>query len=369
MKRVASIDIFRALTMLLMLWVNDYAWMEGIPHWMLHAPTREDMLGLADMAFPSFLFCMGMSVPLAAESRLKRGEGLPKTFLHIILRCISLLIMGVFELNTSGYVQQILMVTGYFLVWNNYPVFSGKKRFIPVALRAAGIALLVGVAASQWPMRTGWWGILGLIGWAYLFCSTIYLALRKVKAALPFAWIAIVAMMLLSQSRLHIGAWLPGGWSHTALAFSGLICTCIALRCKERNKPAAFPLWAVVFAALCFGGFAACHNWWHISKNLATPTWVFLCLAIDLCVFALIYFTADIRGRTGWARPIQAGGVATLTCYQIPYLWYPLSAIIGLGRPGCLNSGIPGLIVALVFSLAVIVAAELLGKIHIRLKI
>lgn len=30
MKRVASIDIFRALTMLLMLWVNDYAGMDGI---------------------------------------------------------------------------------------------------------------------------------------------------------------------------------------------------------------------------------------------------------------------------------------------------------------------------------------------------
>ena len=31
MKRIASIDIFRALTMLMMLFVNDFAGMSGIP--------------------------------------------------------------------------------------------------------------------------------------------------------------------------------------------------------------------------------------------------------------------------------------------------------------------------------------------------
>lgn len=54
MKRVASIDIFRALTMLLMLWVNDYAGMAVIPHWMMHARTREDMPGLVKAMVFSF---------------------------------------------------------------------------------------------------------------------------------------------------------------------------------------------------------------------------------------------------------------------------------------------------------------------------
>ena len=81
------------VTMLLMLWVNDYAGMDGIPHWMMHAGTREDMLGLADIAFPSFLFCMGMSIPLAIENRLKKGESIIRASLHVLLRCFALLLM------------------------------------------------------------------------------------------------------------------------------------------------------------------------------------------------------------------------------------------------------------------------------------
>lgn len=369
MKRVASIDIFRALTMLLMLWVNDYAGMDGIPHWMMHARTREDMLGLADNAFPSFLFCMGMSIPLAIENRLKKGESIIRASLHVLLRCFALLLMGVFEQNTSNSLYELLMAVGFFLVWNEYPEREGRLKWLPLTLRLAGIGLLIGLAASVWPMRTGWWGILGLIGWAYLFSSILYLAFRKIKPALPFVWAALVAMMILNHSHLHIGGWLPGGWSLTVIAFTGLVCTCLATELKERNRPERFSLWAIAGAVVFFGAFMVCHKWWHISKNLATPTWVFLCMAIDLVVMAVIYYVADIKGKTSWARPIKAAGVATLTCYTIPYIWYPLTGIIGIDLPDCLSFGVPGLVKAMVFSFAVILVAELLGKIHIRLKI
>ena len=62
--RVASVDAFRAITMVMMLFVNFYAGMSGIPHWMHHAAAKEDMLGLADIVFPAFLFAgQGMEVP------------------------------------------------------------------------------------------------------------------------------------------------------------------------------------------------------------------------------------------------------------------------------------------------------------------
>lgn len=371
MKRVASIDIFRALTMLLMLWVNDYAGMQGIPHWMMHAGTREDMLGLADIAFPSFLFCMGMSIPHAIENRLGKGDGLARTSLHVLLRCFALLVMGIYEQNTSSHAYELLMAVGFFLVWNAYPDYGrdDRRKWIPVGLRTLGIGILAGLAASVWPMRTGWWGILGLIGWAYLFSSILYLCLRTIKPALPLAWAAIVVMMILSHSHLHVGGWLPGGWSLLALSFSGLMCTSMTTALKERNVPGKFPLYAVVCALLCVAGFVICHRWWHISKNIATPTWVFLCTAIDLAVMAVLYYVADLRGHSGWARPIRAAGVATLTCYQIPYIWYPFKGIIGLRLPEWMFTGVPGLVKAMVFSLAVILVAELLGKIHIRLKI
>ena len=35
--RIATIDVFRAITMFLMLFVNDIPGIKQIPHWLLHA--------------------------------------------------------------------------------------------------------------------------------------------------------------------------------------------------------------------------------------------------------------------------------------------------------------------------------------------
>lgn len=43
--RVASIDALRAITMILMLFVNDIPALKGVPHWLFHAAADEDMLG------------------------------------------------------------------------------------------------------------------------------------------------------------------------------------------------------------------------------------------------------------------------------------------------------------------------------------
>ena len=47
--RIATIDVFRAITMFLMLFVNDIPGVKQIPHWLLHAKADEDMLGFSDI--------------------------------------------------------------------------------------------------------------------------------------------------------------------------------------------------------------------------------------------------------------------------------------------------------------------------------
>ena len=69
LQRVAAVDVFRALTMFLMLFVNDIPGLRNVPHWLMHAQADEDMMGFSDTIFPAFLFCMGMAVPLAVQER------------------------------------------------------------------------------------------------------------------------------------------------------------------------------------------------------------------------------------------------------------------------------------------------------------
>ncbi|MBE9517842.1 MAG: DUF1624 domain-containing protein, partial [Bacteroidetes bacterium] len=58
--RLKSIDILRALTMLLMIFVNDLWSLTDIPAWLEHKAANEDGMGLADVVFPAFLLIVGL---------------------------------------------------------------------------------------------------------------------------------------------------------------------------------------------------------------------------------------------------------------------------------------------------------------------
>ncbi|MFC0181070.1 heparan-alpha-glucosaminide N-acetyltransferase domain-containing protein [Pseudarcicella hirudinis] len=115
LKRVRSIDVFRALTMLLMIFVNDLWSLSGIPYWLEHAKADEDFLGLADVVFPCFLFILGMAIPFAIQNRIAKGESDPEIVKHIIIRSVALLIMGIYCKCTGyqcpGYRNQQSMVS------------------------------------------------------------------------------------------------------------------------------------------------------------------------------------------------------------------------------------------------------------------
>ena len=78
-------DVLRALTMALMIFVNDIPGLgDSIPHWLHHAAYDEDMLGLSDIVFPLFLFCVGLSIPFAFQKRLERGQTRIACFGHVV---------------------------------------------------------------------------------------------------------------------------------------------------------------------------------------------------------------------------------------------------------------------------------------------
>ena len=68
--RILTIDVFRAITLLLMSFVNDFWTLHGIPGWLEHAGAREDFLGFSDIIFPCFLFIVGMAIPYAIRNRI-----------------------------------------------------------------------------------------------------------------------------------------------------------------------------------------------------------------------------------------------------------------------------------------------------------
>ena len=189
--RLDSIDIFRALTMLLMIFVNDFWTLEGVPEWMEHSKGPDDAMGLSDVVFPVFLFIVGLSIPFAIANRKAKGDSNGTILFHIAERTFALLLMGIFLVNFENivsegmlinkYIWEILLIVAFFPIWNVYPSNPDKKSLYS-GLKVLGYLVLVGLAAiykggdeanPSW-MGTHWYGILGLIGWAYLICAVIY---------------------------------------------------------------------------------------------------------------------------------------------------------------------------------------------------
>lgn len=85
-QRIAAIDITRAITMFLMIFVNDLWSLHDIPKWLEHTAAKDDGMGLADTVFPAFLFIVGMSIPYAISNRIKKGDTLWQLVRHVTER-------------------------------------------------------------------------------------------------------------------------------------------------------------------------------------------------------------------------------------------------------------------------------------------
>ena len=388
MKRIASVDILRALTMLTMLFVNDFAGMSGLPHWLHHADVNEDMLGFSDLVFPAFIFCMGHSIPFAIGARYRKGDSQLQVLGHLLFRTLALIVMGVFAMNMGGVegglshqVFTLLAVAGFFLIWNVFP--RGKDGRYPIwvrILQELGVVLLAWLVIYKdlhgMPFRHGWWGILGLLGWAYLPCSLAFLFLKgDFKKVTGFCLLTLILCILnaspaipadFSSRALILGFW-PGGWTHPAICAAGMFTSLLLIRFGE--QPRKLIPYYIGYALAMFLLGLLCHRFWIISKIQATPTWLFFCVAISVALFCLFYWIADIKGHTRWARLIAPAGTATLTCYTIPYIWYAVQQLLGLHWPAALTAGIPGLLKALVFSFLIIGLTWVFERIHLKLKI
>lgn len=366
--------------MLMMLWVNDFAGMAGIPHWLGHAKAAEDMLGFSDLVFPSFLFCVGLSLPFAIEGRFKKGQSMLEVISHILARSFALIVMGLFSMNCSGIegglnhqVFCILMIVAYFLIWNVYPDARGAKKTLYRILKITGVLILVGLVVYRYafghPLQPKWWGILGLIGWAYLACALVYLLCRQRLGRNVALWFALIGCMVAACGGWRWLGFYPGGWTHPVLVYSGVLASVLMTRFADNRKPFLFVGVMLCGALLMKSAELLCHNFWICSKIGATPTWAFGSLFYFLPLLAILYLICDVSGKTAWARPIAPAGKATLTCYLIPTLWYSVQQLLGLSYPEFLRSGIPGLCKSMVLAFIVIGITGLLSRIHIKLKL
>ena len=390
-RRLASIDVIRALTMYFMVFVNDLWTDKSIPEWLEHAPGKADAMGFADIIFPAFLFIVGLSIPYSQQSRQARGESKQQIFQHVILRSMALIVMGFFQMNMENYSNQsllpravwvILVTVSFFLVWMDYPKEKSKKfRW----LQMSGIAILAIMAAVYkgnsphgiiW-MQPHWWGILGLIGWAYFACATITLLFDEKLIVLIafFIFFVLFNSVVIHNPALFSDLWKNtigslglGNASNSSITILGVVCAVFYRRYINQTRKIEMILIFIAIILFVFG--FATRPMWGISKIRATPSWTTICSAISILVFAFLIFLVDKKGKENLFKLIKPAGTSTLTSYLLPYLHEAIFlSLIGIHLPLIMRTGWAGVIKSLVFALVIVLITGWLEKRRLRLKI
>ena len=396
MNRIISIDVFRSITMVLMIWVNDFWTINNIPKWLKHAKTGEDYLGFSDVIFPWFLFVLGMSIPFSFENRIKKGEPIFTIWIHIILRTIALVVMGLFHMNMEMYnhdtsylskpIYVIISTIAFFMIWNIYPSKLEKKWDIASkAIRLIGVIILIimfllfsgkDYEGNDIGFAIHWWGILGLIGWVYLIAASVFIFIRSSIIGSFIAFFICLGLNIISSSGIPYNIfswqsvnWIPGGGGLQALAFGGIIVSLLLMQSRVNRNIKNLYITLFCFATLSLLSGFLLRNYFVLNKNLGTPTWIMISLSTAIFLFIFLHWLTDVKKILSWYKYIKIAGTATLTCYLIPYFVYSFRTITGIVLPEFLLTGIIGLVKSILYSLIIISICWGLKKIKIQLKI
>lgn len=365
--RWPGIDLLRGLTVAVMILVNQWAGVSGLPAWMKHMPANADAMSFVDMVFPAFLFIVGMSLPFALQPRLD-AAGRAGALRHATERCAALVVTGLFMVNAemapagfNGSAWLLAAFAGIFLIWGS--VAGGPLLAWPWRT-AGGVALVALAIVYPGGMGLHWWGILGLIGWAYGLSALLFIAAPpRLRLALALLGLpACVAWFALAAPQVGGG----GHATHTLLVLAGLAS---ALLLHGPRPHAKATTWALLFAFLLLGIGFAVRPHWPLSKIYATPSWGLVCAGASLLLYLLLRPVAD--AAAGRAAMVVLGDAARhpLLAYLIPYVLAALTTLLPWSWPAALSTGWAGLARGVLFLAWVLLLLKLLLRTGLRLRL
>ena len=377
--------------MLVMIFVNDLASVHGLPWWNYHMRPHMNGMTYVDAVFPSFLFILGMAIPLAVRKRLEAGDSMPRLWGHILIRTFSLIVLGLVLANAEKIDPKLtglqpglwatLALLGAILLWIVYPKTDGRQLLYRILKYAGLILLVVMLALFRRTTRYGnvawldfsYWEILGLIARAYLAACILYIPLRHKPWAPMALLVGLTALNVVSRlgwvgflRHIPYAIWPFDAGELPSIAMAGIVASTIFLDSSLARSFKEKAFWALGYAALLFG--AGCIFLpFGVQKNAATPSWCLFCSGICVLLFLALYWLADVRRITGWAAFLKPAGSNTLLTYLLPDLYYfALGAALA---PFMFSNGLPGLARAVIFTFAILGVSGVLTKLRVRMQL
>jgi predicted acyltransferase len=315
--RTESVDVFRGITVVLMIIVNNPGSWSHIYRPLQHA--RWHGLLAADLVFPFFLFIMGVSIELSLKSRIARMEERSAIAVHIMKRTAVLFLLGLFlngfpfypaerilEIRVPGVLQRIAVV---------YCITAFLCLRTSVRLQAAVLAALL----------SGYWAL----------CALVPVPGTGQPGIEPVANIAAWLDRLLFGGHLWkvTATWDPEGFLSTISAVGTCILGVWTGKSMTSGKSETAKTVYLVAAGLFF--IAAGLVWgrfFPVNKSLWTGSYVLLTAGIAGLCLAVFRHLIDVRGTTWWTGPFRAMGLNSLAAFFLSSLAARLMNVIEISQ-------------------------------------
>lgn len=310
--RFEALDILRGLFLIGMLVANNAGdWSHIYPpfdHAEWHGFT------LADLVFPGFMVCVGLSMSLSLQRRVSAG-GKRGMALHALRR--------------AG----ILVALGLFL--NLLPDFDFTHWRIPGVLQRIG--LCYGIAAmlvllhsredagqrlvvKPWPLAAWAGGLLLAYGLLLRIVPVPGYGADHFDAVM--SWPAYIDRLVLGPDHIWAAAktYDPEGVLSTFPAVFNIIAGLLVGRLINKHTPAkAVAPVAVIGLMLAVAGLAL-DSTCPIIKKLWTPSFALLSSGLALLLLSALMLIVDRFGHKRWAMPIRVFGTNAILAYVFAWL-------------------------------------------------
>lgn len=302
-ERLVSLDVFRGLTIALMILVNNNGDWEAA-YWPLQH-SKWNGWTPTDLVFPFFLYIVGVSMVFSISSRLARGDSRGTVLKHVVIRGIILFAIGVLVINSFP---------------NRYNIHTirieGVLQRIAVCYVIAAIVVLWGntrvCLATVVSCLVGYWLLMRFVPVPGFGVPT-----RDVPLLDPDRNLAAWLDRRLLMGHLYEGTRDPEGVLSTIPAVATCLCgvlTGVWLRTTRslRSKAA----WMLVLGVLGLGAGKFFDLWFPINKKLWTSSYVLFTVGFALVVLALCFWLLDVKKLRGkWTTPILVFGMNAITAY------------------------------------------------------
>lgn len=219
-----------------------------------------------------------------------------------------------------------------------------------------------------------WWGILGLIGWAYLASGLVTVLSRNNFYVVLGGWFffALLSMVYHAGYAPDVFKFIPEailGGTLAGLTMGGVVTSMIFQHYRSKGDNKMLTVVLVLISVLLIVLSIITRPYWGLAKLGATPAWLFLCSAFTILAFIVVYWIADVYRKPHWFSIIKPAGTATLLCYLIPYFAYGFTRLVGFHPPELFLAGGLGILKSLVFAILCAQITGLLIRAGVQLKL